>query len=210
MSASQKCPWMKLKRLPLSSWSGALFVVLYLGLVIVSYLFYPTSFGPGGNWLSDLGDNNLNPDGAMYYRLAGILGGLVLILFSVGLKDWYGGQRSKSRMFMSIAQSFGVLTSFAFVMTGCFSEDDLVPHLFWSLAGTYVCFGTVVFVGFALLYYRSVPKLFSVFCFVVAAVDVISGAYRKAHWLEWPAAAMSLIFVASVSYLTHRHVNQAQ
>jgi hypothetical membrane protein len=201
---------MNLKGLPLSSWSGALVLVLYLGLGIVSYLFYPTSFGPGGNWLSDLGNNNLNPDGAMYYRLAGILSGLVLMLFSVGLKDWYEGQRSKPRIFMSIAQSFGVLSSLGFIMSGYFSEDNLVPHLFWSHVSSYMRVGTVIFVGIALLYYRSVPKLLSVFCFVLAAFVISCGAFRSPPWVEWLAVAMLLIFLASVSYMTYRHLKQGQ
>lgn len=201
---------MNLKGLPLSSWSGALVLVLYLGLVIVSYSFYPSSFGPGGNWLSDLGDKSLNPDGAMYYRLAPIVAGLALMLFFVGLKDWYGGRRDKPRIFMNIAQSFGVLGSFALIMTGWFSKGNPVPHLFWSIAGSYMCFGAVVFVGIALLCYTSVPKLFSVFCFLSAAVAITSATYRKARWLEWLAVFMLMIFVASVSYMTYRHPRQGQ
>ncbi|RIE05692.1 hypothetical protein SMC7_05940 [Candidatus Cryosericum terrychapinii] len=209
MSASRKGAWMNLKGLPLSSWSGALVLVLYLGLVMVSYSAYPSSFGPG-NWLSDLGDKSLNPDGAVYYRLAPILAGLALMLFFVGLKDWHGGKRSKPRILMSIAQSFGVLGSFALIMTGWFSKDNPVPHLRWSIAGSYMCFGAVVLVGIALLCYTSVPKLFSIFCFLSAAVAITSATYRKAPWLEWLAVFMLMIFVASVSYLTHRHVNQGQ
>jgi hypothetical protein len=199
---------MNLKKLHMSSLSGVLVLILYLGLAIVSYSLYPSSFGPRGNWLSDLGNNKLNPDGAIYYRLAGILGGLVLGFFFVGLKDWYKGQKGKPKIFMSIAQLFGVLTSFAFIMTGYFSEDKLIPHSFWSIAN-YILFGTAVFfVGFALLYYRNVPKSFSVFCFVLALIDITSGVYGKTYWLEWLVVFMLLTFVASVSYLTNRHLEQ--
>jgi sterol desaturase/sphingolipid hydroxylase (fatty acid hydroxylase superfamily) len=95
-------------------------------------------------------------------------------------------------------------------MTGWFSKDNPVPHLRWSIAGSYMCFGAVVLVGIALLCYTSVPKLFSIFCFLSAAVAITSATYRKAPWLEWLAVFMLMIFVASVSYLTHRHVNQGQ
>ena len=192
----------------MSSLSGVLVLILYLGLAIVSYSFYPSFFGPGTNWLSDLGNRNLNPVGSVYYRLAGILGGLVLMVFFIGLRDWYRGKRSKPRIFMSIAQLFGVLTSFAFIMTGYFSEDNLVPHSFWSIAN-YILFGTAVFfVGFALLYYKNVSKSFSVFCFLLAVVDIVSGFYGKTFWLEWLVVLMLLTFVASMSYLTNRHLEQ--
>lgn len=193
--------------LPLSSWSGALALILFLGLVTASYLFYPSSFGPS-NWLSDLGDRRLNPDGALFYRLAPVVAGFGLMVFFVGLKDWYGSQRSKSRVFMSIAQPFGVLGSFALIMTGWFAKTNPAPHLFWSITGTYMCFGSVVSVGIALLYCTSVSRLFSVFCFVSAAVAITAATYLRASWLEWIAVSMLMIFVASVSYLTLRHVRR--
>lgn len=193
--------------LPLSSWSGALALVLFLGLVTASYLFYPSSFGPG-NWLSDLGDRRLNPDGALFYRLAPVVAGFGLIIFFVGLKDWYRGQRGTSKTFMSIAQPFGVLGSFALIMTGWFSKADPVPHLFWSITGTYMCFGSVVSVGIALLSCTSVSRLFSIFCFVSATVAITAATYLKASWLEWIAVSMLMVFVASVSCLTLRHTRQ--
>jgi hypothetical protein len=199
-----------LKKLPTTTLSGILVLILYLGLAIISYSFYPSSFSPKGNWLSDLGNNNLNPDGAIYYRLAGILGGLVLMFFFIGLKDWYKGQRGKPKIFMSIAQIFGVLTSFAFIMTGYFSEDNLAPHSFWSITN-YIFFGTAVFfVGFALLYYKNVSKFFNGFCFTLALVDIISGFYGNTYWLEWLVVLMLLIFIASVSCITNRHLKQGK
>jgi hypothetical protein len=176
-------------------------------LVTASYLFYPSSFGPG-HWLSDLGDKRLNPDGALFYRLAPVVAGFGLIVFFVGLKDWYQGQGGKSRTFMSIAQPFGVLGSFALIMTGWFSKADPVPHLFWSIAGTYMCFGSVVSVGIALLYCTSVSRLFSIFCFVSATAAITAATYLRASWLEWIAVSMLMIFVASVSWLTLRQVRQ--
>ncbi|MHB8071359.1 MAG: hypothetical protein ACYDHF_05350 [Candidatus Cryosericum sp.] len=194
--------------MPVTSVSGIVVLVLYIGLTVVARWFYASSFGPGANWLSDLGNRNLNPDGAIYYRLAAMLGGIVLALFFIGLMDWYRGGRSKPRIFMTIAQVFGVLTSFAFAMTGYFSEDNLAPHSFWSIAN-YILFGTAAFfVGFALLYYKKVPKSFSVYCFLLAIVDIVSGVFGKTYWLEWLVVLMLLLFVASVSYLTFRRMKQ--
>jgi hypothetical protein len=196
------------EHMPVTSISGIVVLVLYIGLAVAARFYYPSSFGPATNWLSDLGNRNLNPDGAIFYRLAGMLGGVILALFFAGLADWYRGLRSKPRVFMTIAQVFGVLTSFAFAMTGYFSEDMIVPHSFWSIAN-YICFGTAAFfVGFALLYNKTVPLAFSVFCFVLAAVDIASGVFGKTYWLEWLVVAMLLLFVASVSYLTGKHMRQ--
>ncbi|HEY3374584.1 MAG TPA: hypothetical protein VGK02_05940 [Candidatus Aquicultor sp.] len=201
---------LNLKKLPMTPLSGALAIIFYLGLAVISYSFYPLSFGPKGNWLSDLGNNNLNPDGAIYYRLSGILGGLILMLFFIGLKDWYKGQKGKQKLFMSIAQIFGVSTSFAFIMTGYFSEDKLAPHSFWSITN-YIFFGTAVFfVGFALLYEKEISKLFSGFCFMVAIVDIVSGFFGNTYWLEWLVVSMLLLFIASVSYITNKHLNKTK
>jgi hypothetical membrane protein len=71
----------KLSINPISGISG---LVLYLALSAVSFSFYPSFFSPIGNWLSDLGNNLLNPEGAIFYRLAGILSGAVLLVFGDG------------------------------------------------------------------------------------------------------------------------------
>ena len=192
----------------MTSVSGIVVLVLYVGLAAVARFFYPSSFGPATNWLSDLGNRSLNPDGAIYYRLAAMLGGVVLALFFVGLTEWYRGRQSKLRIFMTIAQVLGVLTSFAFAMTGYFPEDDLVPHSFWSIAN-YILFGTAVFfVGFALLYEKGMPKPFSWFCFLLALVDMLSGLLGTTYWLEWLVVLMLLTFVASVSSLTQKYMKQ--
>jgi hypothetical membrane protein len=76
---------------PISGISG---LVLYLVLSTIAFSFYPSSFSPMGNWLSDLGNNLLNPEGAIFYRLAGILSGVALFGFFLTLSNWTKGQGS--------------------------------------------------------------------------------------------------------------------
>jgi hypothetical protein len=60
-------------RYPLTTIFGLLSIGAYLSLTVVAFAYYPASFSPGANWLSDLGDRLLNPQGAAYYRGAAIL-----------------------------------------------------------------------------------------------------------------------------------------
>jgi hypothetical membrane protein len=65
----------------ISSISGMTGLALYLVFSAVAFSFYPSSFDPMNNWLSDLGNNLLNPGGAIFYRLTGILSGTALLVF---------------------------------------------------------------------------------------------------------------------------------
>jgi len=69
----------------LCSLLGLLAVAIYIAMTITAWTFYPAAFGPNGNWLSDLGNNDLNPGGALLYRLGGILGGIGLAGFFLSL-----------------------------------------------------------------------------------------------------------------------------
>lgn len=200
---------LKFRKLSVSTTFGALAIILYIGLAKISYFYYPSSFGPKGNWLSDLGNTNLNPAGAIYYRLAGILGGLALIFFFIYLRDWYKNRQDKFKIFISIAQIFGILASIAFILTGYFSEDNIIFHSFFSKAN-FILFGTAVFfVGFAFLYQKGFSKLFSVFCFFIVIADIISGFFGNTRWLEWLVVSMLLIFLALLSYATNIKYNSS-
>lgn len=52
-------------RLPFAFVGGSAGVVAYLACTFAAYLLYPRSFGPLDNWLSDLGNANFNPRGAL-------------------------------------------------------------------------------------------------------------------------------------------------
>ncbi len=52
----------------LPAYLGPLAAVVYLLFAVLAYSRYPANFSPqNNNWLSDLGNRNLNPQGADFY-----------------------------------------------------------------------------------------------------------------------------------------------
>lgn len=94
---------------------GPLAVSICLVAAVTARFFCPTSFGPQGNWLSDLGNNDLNPAGALFYRLGGILGGSGLLAFFVTLDGRSWGKRRVVHVLSILVRIFGAMASASFI-----------------------------------------------------------------------------------------------
>jgi hypothetical protein len=108
----------------LSIISGFLEVIFYIGLKIISYLLYPSSFSPLNNWASDLGNSSFNPRGAIYYNLGVTIGGVFMLVFFIGFKNW----ETKNKKLLHSFQFFGILASITDIMISVHSEDYPVWH----------------------------------------------------------------------------------
>jgi hypothetical protein len=108
---------------------GLVLPVIYLVFAVAAYLQYPSSFSPLGNWLSDLGNRELNPDGACFYIVGCALTGALLIAFYLSLRTWAPSGTTRQQRQLSWMQGFGALAGFAPIMTAAFPQDRLGPHL---------------------------------------------------------------------------------
>ena len=178
---------------------GLLAVSLYLVAAVAARLFYPASFGPLANWLSDLGNNDLNPAGALFYRLGGILGGAGLLAFFLTLDGRRWGERRAVRVLSLLVRVFGTMASASFIMTGVYSEDMMPMHSWFSIAN-FAAFGTAIaLTGVACLCGAALPRCFAVLCFAAWGVDVTSAILGQVRWLEWVVVAFLIAYVASRS-----------
>jgi hypothetical protein len=183
----------------INSISGITGLALYLVLSAVAFSFYPSSFDPMNNWLSDLGNNLLNPGGAIFYRLAGILSGTALLVFFLTLAYWTKGQRKGIRVLFLLVRVLGLIASLSFIMTGIFSEDMMPMHSWFSIT-LYISFGTAIaLTGITVSFSKILPRWFVAFCFLVWAVDIVSGIFGQTMWLEWVVVAFLLVYVAALS-----------
>jgi hypothetical membrane protein len=138
--------------------------------------FLSRSLRSAGNWLSNLGNNVLNPDGALFYRLGGILGGLGLAGFFLTLDGRTWGQRRTVRVFSALVRTFGTIASASFIMTGVFSEDMMPMHSWFSIAN-YAAFGTAIaLTGIARLSGAALPMSFAVLCFAAWLFDIAAAS----------------------------------
>jgi Protein of unknown function (DUF998) len=187
-------------RLRLAAATGALAIVAYVTLAAASYASYPTAFSPLDNWLSDLGNTDLNPSGSLLYRLDAVVIGILLALFFIGIRFSALDQRNRGRVFITLAQVFGLVAAFALLMTGIFSEGTHASHSLWSNV-LYVSFGMAVFFsGWAFLYFAHIPRGLSYLAFLVTAATWAMSALNKTFLLEWILVALMLLFVGAVSY----------
>lgn len=178
-------------------------VAAYLFFAVLAYSRYPGDFSPvNNNWLSDLGNRNLNPDGADFYALGCILAGTFVGAFFVSLVMWRAsGSRIQNALLLGV-QVAGFIAALSVVMSAVYSEDQFTAHQFWS---------RFINGGFAVAMFMAPFALHrasrsSAILIAVAAAGYLSIVARfifdAAHWLEWPSLALTLVFVCWVGWMS--------
>jgi hypothetical membrane protein len=186
-------------RLTLTTGSGIFAILAFLGLGAASYALYPGAFSVTANWLSDLGNQFLNPLGASIFRFDVILVGLLVGLFYVGLAVWRKRQRTRTRVFISLSQFFGLASALAMAMTGIFSEGLHPSHAIWAFI-FFISSGAAVFLsGLAFLHYHKPFKRLTCLAFSVAVSEWVLAGVSKVHVLEWVVVALLLLYFGAVA-----------
>ena len=198
------------KKWPLSTIAGFAVIVLYCTFTFISISLFPVPVNPVRNFLSQLGNANLNPDGAIFYCLAVILAGLAAIPFYVGLYQWV--TRIKKNNLMKVALAVGVVNGISIIMIGIFSESvHFTLHVFWSFLIFITFVPILLIVNTILLGYPEHNKLISYYGLIVAVIDIILlaavtiGGFEEGgigSIMEWAAVFSYLIWVGLMAYNT--------
>ena len=141
------------------SWLASILLVISYGVFsIIAVAHFPGSFSPLNNWLSDLGSNELNPTGAIFYNIGIISGGFFSVVFFLGFSTWLKKDKKIQNVMVYLAQIFGVLGGISMILSAIFPITAKEIHSFLS-ATLYIFLGTAfTFVVFALRYYSRFPK----------------------------------------------------
>jgi len=67
---------------------GLLTAFIFTIFTFISVALYPTPYNPLYDWVSNLGNINLNPFGSLFFNLGCIITGLILIPFIISLYQW--------------------------------------------------------------------------------------------------------------------------
>jgi len=119
--------------------AGVSIILLYTVFTAISLSHLPNSFSPLFNFLSQLGNSNLNPDGAIFYNLAVILAGLAAIPFYISLIKWCNYKTGKK--IPKTVLAVGLLNALSVMMVGIYTESvNFNLHVLWSI----VIFSTFV------------------------------------------------------------------
>jgi hypothetical protein len=169
----------------------------YFILAITSWLLYPLDFNPFQNWLSDLGHMSWNIQGSIFYRLASIITGILLIFFYFFIVKLIEDNRKKIKAYTWIVKIFGMMGGISYIMSGIFPINDLSNHSLWSKL-LYIFFGTsIAFSGIIWIYQRN-TRLLAVFAFLASVLNISSGIFNKIFFLEWIVVLFIIIYIIIV------------
>ena len=172
-------------------------VTSYLFLALISWILYPLKFIPFQNWLSDLGHMGWNISGSIFYRLASIVTGTLLIFFYFFIVNLIEDNRKKIKAYTWVVRIFGMLGGFSFIMSGVFPISDLANHSLWSKL-LYIFFGTsIAFSGIVWVYKKNTRPV-AAFAFLAAAINISSGIFNKIFFLEWIVVLFIIIYIIIV------------
>jgi cell division protein FtsX len=178
-------------------------VAVYLLFAVLAYSRYPGAFSPvNNNWLSDLGNRNLNPDGASFYVWGCILAGIFLGGFFVSLFTWRGTGSKIQNWLLLAVQVTGLIAAVSLVMSAVYTEDQFAAHQFWS---RFISGGFAVAMFVATFAFHRAGRNSAVLIAVAAtgyASIVASFIFDGAHWIEWPSIALILVFVSWVGWMS--------
>ena len=136
--------------------------------------------------------------------MGAIASGAALIVFFSGLNDWSRHLHAKAAPYLTLTRRFGSYGAVAFMMTGVFSEDRLLPHTICSVT-MFMCMGAAVTLsGVAMLHSPRIPKAVSYLAFTIALAEITYGVFHWAKWMEWIVVALLIVYIAAVSRVSRR------
>lgn len=175
--------------------AGFFAVLGYLVLALIAYAFFPQTFNPVHNWLSDLGNTLVNPSGAVFYDAGCIVAGLLLAVLYVGLNQWRNGDRV-SGILLTIGQAAGFIASLALILSAIFNIGQApLLHSRFSLVLTVGLTWFLAFANTAFLRHPSFRTGVAVYGFVTSAACLIYGVFFNRPLGEWVALGMFIVYV---------------
>lgn len=189
---------------PLSFYAGITAIVIYLILTLVAFLLYPSIYGPTTNWLSDLGNPQASPSGAIFYNLGCILTSLVLIPFYIGFRQWNTGAK-KMRTLLIITQIMGIFSAVFLILAALFPLGPYTSiHSFWSSMLTGAIGFFLTFSATALWRHPAFRKWIACYAFLAALVNFIYAMSEAVGYKffmgEWVAIGMFIIYIFMIAY----------
>ena len=192
-------------RFPICYGSAILSAATYIIFAILAYIKYPLPFSPFQKWLSDLGDQIVNPEGAIFYNIGAILSALFLaVWFAAGLAQWRLDGNSTHKRLLAIAQITGLLSAFALIMSALNPINVYQVHSFWSRVH-FMMFGMGFGFSVAALRYHPNFKKANLYLGICTAVmPTLMLVFGKAYWLEWVAVGCIMVYILSIGKATPR------
>lgn len=179
MQALEKLRW------PLSSITGVLVIAFYSVFTLIAAALFPLSWTPFP-YLSDFGNSIYNPNGALFYNLACILTGIMLIPFYIGFYKWYTKGSWKKWVIM-LTQAIGIASGVALILIGVFPENSIPVgfHHLWSITFFMLNLLVLLLANIALITHPKFIKPVAIYGFIVAIINLAFVVLPETSIIEW-------------------------
>ena len=187
--------------------------LIYCILTAVSWSMFLGPFGPPDNYLSQLGNSSLNPEGAIYYNVALLIAGPVVILFFIGVYVSYSSEISNTgfKVILIAALIAGIVNGITILMSDIYSEDYPDEHFFWGLLIFLTLVPVLFLTNISLWEHKWFSKPVGFYGLILGTFDmmfvlyVVSiGALSSGAILEWVSVFGFILWVVSFSIQTYR------
>jgi hypothetical protein len=183
--------------------AGIAAVAVYVGFTLVSYLLYAGPFTPADNWLSDLGNANLNPSGALFYNAGVSVSGAALFAFFVGFRDWSRNGPRAMRRRLVVVQILGCLAAAAMIATAVISENvDADLHGLASMVNIEFLGSAAVLSGLFLFNHPLFWRPIALVGLMLEIAALVFGFVLHTFPMEWLAVALVLAYVGLMAFNT--------
>ncbi|MFX0132708.1 MAG: DUF998 domain-containing protein [Candidatus Hodarchaeota archaeon] len=183
------------RKWPISVVSGIFVIIIFWSFAIISMLFFPKTYNPFVNWVSDLGSHSKNPRGSVFFNIGCIISGIAMFPFFAGLYEWYiGGRRNK--ILTILTQVAGFYTALAMIMIGLFPEDYLEIHIFWSMSLFTITVLTFFLPSYALYKFKFTRNI-AMFGFIATIINLILW-FCIIPIMEWITIFICFLFIGAI------------
>ncbi len=198
----------------ISSITGITAFIVFTLFTFTSTFLYPTPYTPLYDWLSNLGNINFNPMGAMFFNWGCIITGVIMIPFFIGLYIWKP-LKKWSKILLVIGIILGIFASISLIGVGVFPETHIKQHVmaaagvFGSLFIIIILLSISLFKHPKFMHYVAYWGIFAIFIDISFKIIIGLPQYKDAladfnptvpiPGLEWAAVFSSLIWVFLLS-----------
>jgi hypothetical protein len=189
-------------KIPVSSLAAPAAVVIFCAFLALSAARFPRGFSPLDVWISDLGNTNINLDGAVIFNAGCMIAGVPLIVFFAGLYKWYTDELWRN-LFVAGAQLTGIAAGVSLVMSGYYTELFAGEHQFWWTALFVSLFLALLLANAGLLTNWKYSKrasyvgMASVALLTVFLASKLAAAEIPAF--EWASLALALVWTIAMA-----------
>lgn len=194
-----------MKRNWLNNMTGILASAGYIVFTLAAYIRYPLPYSPMNNWLSDLGNPELNPHGSALYNVGITSTGLLLVIFFLGLVVWKLEGNKVQISMLRLTQIFGVLGSSCMVLSGIYPINIYEVHAVWSTSLYVLLSSAFIFSAAMLRYHQGVPRWLLFLGIFPAVMVVLTSFFQAVYVLEWITVLLFLFYVTLLAFATSKY-----